>query len=208
MASRKIAPAWSPRIYRFPAINCPSHRQFSRETPPSAYSDAEGRALTAPRVGDCIRTPNLAYSILQHYGRGMATNKVTFTLDAETVHRIEDCRRTSRQAAEPDRPRGRRRVSRPHRSLQRKRNPETSEDLRHHDRANPRPSPAGSRRRVERDSPGAAIGRTIDSCREAQVIVLDTSVLIDCLTGKLPVPAISHVIAMPTPPSRGRVPVL
>jgi len=46
--------------------------------------------LTAPRVGDCIRTPNLAYSVWQHYGIGMATNKVTFTLDAETVHRIED----------------------------------------------------------------------------------------------------------------------
>src|ERR1035441_11034029 len=88
MASRKIAPALSPRIYRFPAINRPSHRQFSRETPPSAYSDAEGRALTAPRVGDCIRTPNLAYSVWQHYGRGIATNKVAFTLDAETVHRI------------------------------------------------------------------------------------------------------------------------
>src|ERR1035437_8632272 len=118
------------------------------------------------------------------------------------------CRRTSRQAAEPDRPRGRRRVSRPHRSLQRKRNPETSEDLPHHDRDNPRPAPAGSRLRVEGDSPGAAIGRMIDSCREAQVIVLDTSVLIDCLTGKLSVPAISHVIAITTPPSRGRAPVL
>jgi hypothetical protein len=61
----EIVLSYSPRIYRLPAINCPSHRQFSRETPPSAYSDAEGRALTAPRVGDCIRTPNLAYSIWQ-----------------------------------------------------------------------------------------------------------------------------------------------
>jgi hypothetical protein len=29
-------------------------------------------------------------SIWQWYGRGMATSKVTFTLDAETVHRIDD----------------------------------------------------------------------------------------------------------------------
>jgi predicted nucleic acid-binding protein len=110
-------------------------------------------------------------------------SKVTFTLDAETVHKIGDA---AERLAKPKSQVVREAVADYHSRMGRLSEKERRRMLRVFDTLVPRiplPAAAGSRSGTARTPARAAHDRTPAGLREPPVIVLDTSVLIDGLTG-------------------------